>query len=917
MFHCGTNKTVLLIRAAFIVFALYTFDVAAQEILPEANAESLASKIDKLIDTGRKSLQSGDVEAAVRAYQEVLRLDPNKAEALYQLAIYHFKKKDYARGLELIKKAVEASPENPFPRMALAKALGETGNYEDAIKQYEQVLKAIDLDSRPGQTALLEMNMLIFRQAARRRDREQVFQIGQQLTQKYKANPTVLELVASVYVQAGFVQQAKELYEELLNYAPDNPAIEFYLAGVYERLRNPEQAMLHYERAIDKGEGMPVARSAQIKLGLLQAFSFLHQGDKENASQQFKAVLELDENNIIANMNLAGILHEKKELEQAKQIYQHVIKLQPENLDAHYRLAIVYLDMNDALNGVRELDFIVARAPKSPAAQSARQTLDRAGQRWRLDVLRKAISDEETFSAKLAQNPNDAATLTAMGGLLMRQRRRDEAIKYFEDAIQADQNYGEAYVRAGLYYEDTRDFEKAVNTYQRALALIPDDARIEMLRERLTIASGNMYLDKEEYKKAEEYFLEAYENAKVKEKELGDSAVEPGEAKGPAVDIIVLWGLAMTYAKQGNLQESIKWYEQVIDMAPQHIGARFNAARTYEQMEEEKQAIAHYKAIIFSKNATPENKKRAENRLDIIRRQTNGFSYTAGYLMDFNDNLNNARVNKYFEYRSDVYGGATYNYKIKKGVKLSVNATASYSIYHRAQFDFFNFTLSPSLKFNKQGYNWDVGLSRNSQSSVLRPEQSSTITETFRLGADWAGRDRVGYRAFMTYRGFGSTLNPFLDADTVNLGINRNHSGPEQTFLSYGYTLTVNENNNILGNDYAYVGNGVNGRIDKRFDNKLTGNINGRVGLNIYTNPDSSTNFMRYRRTFSFGVGAGVDYRYASWVSFVARYNFFTQYSNLPVGFIFNELQAIEGQQSTSLGSYVSNSISVGVRMNF
>jgi tetratricopeptide (TPR) repeat protein len=269
MFHSGTNKTVLLIRAVLVVFALYTFDVAAQELLPEANAESLASRIDMLIDSGRKSLQAGDVETAVRAYQEVLRLDPNKAEALYQLAIYHFRKKDYAKGLELIKKAVEASPENPFPRMALAKALGETGDYDEAIKQYEQVLKAIDPDSRPGQTALLEMNILRFRQAARRRDREQVFQIGQQLTQKYKANPTVLELVASVYVQAGFVQQAKELYEELLKYTPDNPAIEFYLAGAYERLRNPEQAMLHYERAIDKGEGSPVAQSAQIKLGLL------------------------------------------------------------------------------------------------------------------------------------------------------------------------------------------------------------------------------------------------------------------------------------------------------------------------------------------------------------------------------------------------------------------------------------------------------------------------------------------------------------------------------------------------------------------------------------------------------------------------------------------------------------------------
>ncbi len=915
MFLCSANKTALLIWAVLIAIVLSICDVVAQEVIPEANADALELKIDELIDAGRKSLQAGNTEAAVRAYQEVLRLDSNKGEALYQLAIYNFRKKDYAKGLELIHKAVEVSPDNPFPRMAYAKALGETGNLDEAIRQYEQVLKVIDPTSRPGQTALLELNILKFRQAAKRRDREQVLQIGEKLTQQYKANPAVYELVAGVYVQAGFVQQAKELYEALLSYTPDNPAVEFYLAGVYERLRDPEQAMLHYRRAIDKGEGTPIARSAQIKLGLLQAFSYLYQQDDEGAKQQFEAVLELDENNIIAKMNLAGIYHKNNDLEQARKIYQDVINLQPDNLDARYRLALVYLDMNDALNGVKELDFIVSRAPNSPVGRSARQTLDKAGQRWRLDVLRQAIAEEQILSAKLARNPNDAAALTAMGDLLLRQRRGDEAIKYFEDAIQADQNYADAYLRAGAYYEAVRDYEKAVNTFQAAIALIPGDARIELIKERLTIATANMHLKKGEIDQAEEYFLQAYETAIAKD--LASTKADPGKEIDSAVDISVLWGLAMTYSNQGNLPEAVMWYERVIEIAPDHIGAKFNAALTYLQMEEEKQAAGHYKAILFSKNASPEQKQRAESRLDYIRRQTNGFSYSAGYSMAFDDNLNNARDNKYFEYRSDLFGGFTYNYKIKKGMKFSINTTASYAIYHRAQFDFFNFTLSPTLQMSRQDFNWDVGLSRTSQSSVLRPEQSTTTTDVFNIGADWLGRNRKGYRAFMSYQGFGSALNPFLDADTVNLGINLNHSGPEETFISYGYTLTVNENKNILGNDAAYVGNGFNGRIDKRFTDKLSGNINGRVGLNIYTNPDSSTNFMRYRRTFNFGVGAGVNYRYAPWVSFVARYNFITQYSNLPVGFILNELQAIEGRQSTSLGSYVSNSISVGVRMSF
>ena len=916
MLYAGKIRFVLLAKVAIMALGLCSTIVAAQEILPETNADSLAPAIEKLIESGRESLKAGDAEAAARAYQEVLRLDPNYAEALYQLAIYNFQKQDYVKGFELIRKAIAQASENPFPRMVLAKALGEVGEYEEAIKEYEQVINTTDPDSLPAQAALMEMNLLRFRLAARHRDREQVLEIGTLLVKNYPRNQAVMEVVASVYTQAGYFKDAKQIYETLLSYMPNNPAIEFYLAGMYEMMRDPAQAIVHYELAVKKGEGTPIERSAKIKLGLLRGFSLLQQGDHEAANQQFKAVLELDENNILAIMNVAGYLYEQKQYKEAVEAYRKVITIQPANLDAHFRLAIVYLDMGMPIQGVRELDFVIANAPNSPIAQASQQTLDRASKKWRIDIFRKMIAEENFLADKLAQNPNDAATLTAMGSLLMQERRADEAIKYFEDAIQADNTYVDAYLKAGLYYEDTRQFEKAVNAYQLALALITNKAQEMVLRERLAIASGNMLLDKKEFAQAEENFRQAYEMAMARQEKVPEGAGSE-EPRPPKVDVEVLWGLAVSNAQQGKLEEAVKWYEEVIAIAPEHMGARLNAAFAYEQLEEEEKAVAHYKAVAFSKNAPPEFKKRAEDRLDYIRRQTNGFSYAVGYSMAFDDNLNSARDNKYFEYRSDVYAGATYKYKLKKGLKLSVNATPSYSIYHRAQFDFFNFTLSPSLLFGKWGYDWDVGISRNTQSSVLRPEQSSTVTDTFNLGANWVSKDRIGYRAFMSYRGFGSSENPFFDADTVNLGINLNHTAPESTFLSYGYTLTVNENKNILGNDYAYVGHSVNGRIDKRYDDKLTGYLNGRVALNLYTNPDSSTNFKRYRQTFSFGVGAGVNYRYDSWVSFFASYNFMTQYSNLPVGFIYNEIQSVEGRQSTSLGSFVNNSINAGVRMNF
>ncbi len=632
-------------------------------------------------------------------------------------------------------------------------------------------------------------------------------------------------------------------------------------------------------------------------MGVLKAFAYVQADDRDAAHAEFQKVLKLDENHVIANMNVAGYLHNKKDYEGAKLAYQRVLAVQPDNLDARYRLAIINLELSDVLSAVRGLDFVVARAPASPVGKAAQNTLDKVAKRWNLTSVRGMLADEAALKARLQKTPEDVVTLVGMGDLLMKQRRRDEAIKYFENAMRIGPDYADGFLKSGLVYEDSGEFEKAVSAYQMGLAGHIDEAGRDRLELRLLIASANLELKNGDAVKAEKNFLRAN--------------------KMKADELAVLWGLAVSTAQQGELERSVDWYLKIIEKYPNYHRARMSVAYVYEQLEEEKKAINQYKAVTLAQRIPSGLKKRAKDRMDYLQRQTNGFSYSVGYSVGFDDNMNSAREQKYFEYRSDLYAGVNYRYKLRKGMKLSVNVSPSYSIYHRAQYDFFNFSVVPSLLFDKWGYDWSLGLAQNAQSSVLRPEQSSTVTQTLTGSASWMDENRVGYRANLSYKGFGSSTNPFFDADTVNLSLSRNHVGPNNVYLNYGYSLTINNSRNVQGSDYAYTGHGVNGRIDKRLDESLSVYADGRVSLNMYHNGDSGTRFQRFRRTFSFGFGGGINYRVDSWVSLFADYRFSNQYSNLPVGFIFNELQSIEGRQSTSLGSFSKNSINAGMRMNF
>jgi hypothetical protein len=193
----------------------------------------------------------------------------------------------------------------------------------------------------------------------------------------------------------------------------------------------------------------------------------------------------------------------------------------------------------------------------------------------------------------------------------------------------------------------------------------------------------------------------------------------------------------------------------------------------------------------------------------------------------------------------------------------------------------------------------------------------SNSSDTLYGSVGWHGERGTGYQAIISYRGVGSEENPFLTTKTYTLGIAANEIEEGGGEISYGYTLTVHQNTMRQGNDYAYVGHGVNAMVDKSLGARWSGYLSGNVNLFRYSNPDSYSRFQEKRVNLSLGLGGGVSYHYNAGLSLFAGCDFYNQHSSLPLGYIYNQHQIIEGVQGTSLGSYASSSINFGVRYNF
>lgn len=878
----------------------------AQQSSPVMVAQAEVGIVERLMAEARDAIVKNELGKAVQLFERVIIINPNQAEALYQLSIQYFQAGRYEQGLEYIQRAIVLKPDKIFLKVAYAKALAEVGRNREAIRTYQEVLEIAEPGSRAASAADLELNILQFKEFARQRDYANTERVGRLLLKQHFSNKQVLDMVGNIFANLNMLDQAEEVFLALISTEPNHPLYNFYLAGVYDRQRRPLDAEKHYQVTVNNAPHSRLRVDAQKKLALLRGYKETYSGDKTAAKEHFEEVLKIDPNNVPALMAVAGIYYEQRDIDAAIEKYEKVIEIHPQHLDAHFRLSTAYLDRGRFVDGIRKLDLVVANSKGTPIQQTALQVLEGASKRLDLATIRGMIRKEDQYRVRLRANPRDTEALLGLAQGYLEQGRTDEGEALLLKVIETDSSSGEAYTKLGRIYQNKKEYEQALVYYQAALVYVSEAEPLAKLQFRIKAVTGFLAFENDELDEAEENLLAA------------------NDLKGG--DRIVLRTLAGVSAKRADLEQAAEWYMKVLEYHPDDIGTRMNVAFIYERLEEEELAIAQYRQVVASKVVSPEGRKTAEQRIDYIQRQTNGVSFSVGYSLSFDDNLGGSRNNRLFEYRSDTFGSLNYRLKLRKGMKFSASITQAYSIYHKTQSDYYSSVISPSLLVDIGEYDLSVGVSRSESSSVLRPEQSATVTDTFNSGLSWSNEEKR-HRMNFNYRGFGSQQNTFFDSESFNLGYNVSHPGPEKIYYSYGYTLSVSNNRHILGSDNAYTGHGVNGRVDRRVDEKLSGFIDASMGMNFYKNEDSFSGFQELRRTLNWSIGTGMNYALDSWVSLYANYRFSTQYSNLPVGFILTETQAIEssgnpvlgrvGLQSASLGSFTRNTLSTGVRMNF
>lgn len=238
--------------------------------------------------------------------------------------------------------------------------------------------------------------------------------------------------------------------------------VQFALGRLYEIHQQPGKARATYEDILDHNRSKPAGGSAKVKLAALD----WAEGKQDAATQQLQEVLHDNPRASDALMLEGRIALQHGAGREAVQAFRTILKDQPEQAEAYAFLGQAHLMLEEANLARENLEKAVALSPNLYQAHLALAILDASSGRTRDARLR--------LEELLKQTPTNLGTLGMLLNLQAADRDWDGSDRTLSRIRDAGANRFVSDLAEGNLYQARLQWDKAVAAFERAAAQNPD-----------------------------------------------------------------------------------------------------------------------------------------------------------------------------------------------------------------------------------------------------------------------------------------------------------------------------------------------------------------------------------------------------------------------------------------------------------
>jgi tetratricopeptide (TPR) repeat protein len=236
----------------------------------ETRIEEWLGSPEGLYTTGLRYLWAEEYEKALPYFLEVVKKNPDHAEAYFQIGYCRGKLGRYQEAIEPYKEAIRIKPDNIDTYNNLCVAYGMVGRFVEAIESCKKaILLKPDLAEAHSNLGWSYHKLGRYQEAIESCKRAAHYNLG------------------SSYTALGQYEEAIESYKQAIRIKFDYAEAHLDLGAAYFQRGRYEEAIVSYKQAI---RIKPIFPEAYLNLGM----TYLRTGDRGSALEEYRLLKELD-----------------------------------------------------------------------------------------------------------------------------------------------------------------------------------------------------------------------------------------------------------------------------------------------------------------------------------------------------------------------------------------------------------------------------------------------------------------------------------------------------------------------------------------------------------------------------------------------------------------------------------------------
>lgn len=383
-------------------------------------------KFDYFYYEGAKLKSMGKYDAAFDAFSYCLELDTTSSAALFELSMFYVQYNRPEKAIDLLKKAVAYTPDNFTYRISLAGLERNMGMFGEAADSYKELVK-----THPDK---IELNYYLADALTQKGDIEEAIKAYDALESSMGMNESISMQKFRLYQSIDQPENAFKEIQKLANKYPMNARYQLLMGDLYLEDKEHEKALECYQKAHEIEPNDP-------RYIVSMANYYDATGNKEAAEDEIRKALVsegLDVNTKVAILSryIQRLQQTKQGLDKADSLFQTLLEQHPEDSELKMIYGSLLVAENKITEAKDQFKLVTEIAPDNESA-------------WQ-QLLNLALKEEDI----------------------------PEIIRICNRGIQLFSNAPEYYFYLGIGYYQQKEYQKALDTYQEGIKMIPNENNV-------------------------------------------------------------------------------------------------------------------------------------------------------------------------------------------------------------------------------------------------------------------------------------------------------------------------------------------------------------------------------------------------------------------------------------------------------